>query len=239
MLEPIERYGIPAIQQLLGPTAHVLEAGCGTGRISIPLLEHGVDLVGCDLSSQMLNRFQEKYASPRIVRADASMLPFPSAHFDAVLTVHVLHLIPVWRDVLREFKRVLVPGGLYLNVRTWDMVGASVADAVRTFWRDWLKAHGVDAGHPGVRSNTELLDELRQLGASLSEVEPVRYPDPINLRQELDHFAARVYSETWDIPDEIFDASMKELRAWAMRKYGDLDREIVDEVRFVIHVARF
>ena len=239
MLEPIAQYGIPAIQQLLGLRARVLEVGCGTGRISIPLLERGVDLVGCDLSAPMLARLHEKYPSARIARADASLLPYPSAHFDAVLTVHVLHLIPAWRDVLREFKRVLVPGGMYLNVRTWDTVGASVADAVRTFWRNWMKDRGVDAGHPGVRTNTELLDELRSLGASLSEVEPVRYTDSINLREELDRFASRVYSETWDIPEEIFDESMKELRARAVREYGDIDREVVDEVRFVIHAAKF
>lgn len=239
MLEPIAQYGIPAIQQLFGPKARVLEAGCGTGRISIPLMERGVDLIGCDLSAQMLTRFQEKYPSPRIVRADASRLPFPNAQFDAVLTVHVLHLIPAWRDVLREFKRVLVPGGRYLNVRTWDTVGESVADALRTFWRNWMKDHGVDAGHPGVRAHTDILEELRSIGADVTEVEAIRYTDSIHLSEELDRFASRVYSETWDIPDRIFAASMQELRAWAVREYGDLDREIVDEVRCVIHAARF
>lgn len=238
-LEPIEKYGIPAIHELLGTTSRVLEAGAGTGRISVPLLERGVDLVGCDLSSPMLTRFQEKYPSARLVQGDAAQLPFPNAQFDAVLTVHVLHLIPAWRDVIREFKRVLVPGGVYLNVRTWDTVGVSVADTVRTFWRGWMLEHGVDAGHPGVRTHSDLLEELRVLGAEVSEVEPIRYTDTVNLRRELDHFASRVYSETWDIPDEIFDASMIALRDWAISEYGDLDRDIVDEVRFVIHVARF
>jgi SAM-dependent methyltransferase len=236
---PIETQGIPAIQQLAGSGARILEVGAGTGRISIPLMERGANVVGCDLSSPMLHRFQEKYPAPRLVQADASRLPFSSAQFDAVLTVHVLHLVPVWREVLREIQRVLVPGGIYLNVRTWDMAGAAAAEKIREFWRGWMKQHGVDAGHPGLRTHTDLLAELRSLGAAVSEVEPARYTIPVNIRKELENFAARIYSETWDIPDAIFNESMDELRAWASREFGDIDQEIVDEARFVIHVARF
>lgn len=239
LLAPIEQQGIPALQQLMGANARLLEAGCGTGRISIPLMEPGVDVVGCDLSAAMLHRFQEKYPSPRIVQTDASRLPFTGAHFDAVLTVHVLHLIPVWRDVLREFKRVLKPGGLYLNVRTHEMVENSTSERVRNFWREWMMDHGVDALPIGVRSHTELLEELQSLGAEVSEVEAFRYTDSFNLQERIENFAQRLYSETWDIPDEIFEAGVKELRAWVTREYGDLDRDITDEFRFLIHVARF
>jgi len=239
LLEPVARQGIPAILELVGPNARVLEVGSGTGRLSIPLLERGVDLIGCDLSSHMLRRFQEKFPSARIARADAASLPFPNAQFDLVLTVHVLHLIPAWREVLREFRRVLVPGGTFLNVSTRAEVGDSVNVKIRQFWRGWMKANGVDAGHPGARERADLLQELQSLGADLSEVEAIRFMESFNLREELDRFSARVYSETWDIPDTIFEESMKELRAWATAEYGSLDQEIEDEVRFFIDVAQF
>ena len=239
LLEPIAKHGIPAILDILGPNARVLEAGCGTGRMSIPLLERGLDLVGCDLSSPMLRRFQEKYPAARLAQADATRLPFPTSHFDAVLTVHVMHLIPAWRDVLREFQRVMVPGGAYLNVRTWASVGVSVGESIHGFWRGWLAANGVDAGHVGVRDHADLQKELASMGAVLSEVEAVRYSDSFNLREELDRFESRTSSETWDIPDAIFAASVEELRAWAAREFGDLDRDVKDEVRCVINVARF
>jgi ubiquinone/menaquinone biosynthesis C-methylase UbiE len=239
LLEPIARYGIPAILELMGPNARVLEVGSGTGRMSVPLLERGVDLIGCDLSSQMLRRFQEKFPSARIARADASSLPFRTAQFDVVMTVHVLHLIPSWREVLREFRRVLVPGGTHLNVSTGSAVGESMNLKIHQFWRGWMKANGVDAGHPGAREREELLEELHSLGADLSEVEAIRFMDSFNLREKLDRFASRVFSETWDIPDAIFDESMKELRAWVTAEYGNLDQEIADEVRFFIDVARF
>lgn len=239
LLEPIAKYGIPAILDLIRVNARVLEVGSGTGRISIPLLERGVDLIGCDLSSQMLRRFQEKFPSARIARADAALLPFPTAQFDVVMTVHVLHLIPSWREVLREFRRVLVPGGSFLNVSTGAEVGVSVNSKIRRFWRGWMKANGVDVGHPGAREREDLLQELRSLGAELSEVEAIRFTESFNLREELDRFTSRIYSETWDLPEAIFDESMKELRAWVTAEYGKLDQTITDEVRFFIDVARF
>lgn len=237
--EHIASQGIPAILDQIGPNARVLEVGSGTGRLSIPLLERGVDLIGCDLSSEMSRRFQQKYPAARIARADATSLPFPSRQFDVVFTVHVLHLIPPWREVLREFRRVLVPEGTHLNVSTGAAVGPSVYGKIRQFWRDWMKAHGVEAGHPGARERTELLQELRSLGADLREVEAIRFTESFNLREELDRFASRISSETWDIPDAIFDESMKELRDWMVAEYGSLDQVITDEVRFLIDIARF
>jgi len=237
--EPIAKVGIPAILEVIGSNARLLEVGAGTGRLSIPLLERGVDLIGCDLSSQMLMRFQQKFPSARLARADASVLPFPAAQFEAVLTVHVLHLIPTWREVLREFRRVLVPGGAHLNVTTGAAVGDSAGIKIRRFWRGWMKANGVNAGHPGAAERAELLQELHSLGADLSEIEAIRFTESFNLREELDRFASRLYSETWDIPDVLFEESIKELRAWVTAEFGGLDQEIKDEVRFFIDVARF
>jgi ubiquinone/menaquinone biosynthesis C-methylase UbiE len=239
LFEPIARQGIQAILDLMGPRARVLDVGTGTGRISVPLLERGVDLVGCDLSSMMMRRLQEKIPSARLAQADASRLPFPADRFDAVLTVHVLHLISPWREALREFKRVLVPGGVHLNVRTWAAVGESVREQVRLFWRRCLAAQGVDAGSPGVRDHEEFLQEMKSLGARHTEVEVVRFSLPFTLREVLDRFASRIYSDSWDIPEAVHQASLKELRAWVDREYGDLDRPREDEVRFVIDAVRF
>jgi ubiquinone/menaquinone biosynthesis C-methylase UbiE len=239
LLEPIATKGIPALVDAIGSGSRLLEVGAGTGRISIPLLERGVNWVGCDLSLPMMKRFQEKYSSPRIAQADATLLPFPTEHFDIVLTVHVMHLISAWRETLHEIRRVLVPGGAYINVSTWASVGDSVGDKIREFWRGWLRERGVDAENPGARDFKDVQEELSGLGATIGEIEAVRFPEAYTLREELERFASRNYSYTWDIPDAIFEESIKALHNWASAKYGDLDQEMHDEVRFVIHVARF
>jgi ubiquinone/menaquinone biosynthesis C-methylase UbiE len=238
-LEPIAKPGVQAILDIVGLKARILDVGTGTGRISIPLLKQGLDLVGCDLSSKMLMRLQEKFPSARIAQSDASALPFPSACFDIVLTAHVLHLIPTWREALREFRRVLMPEGVYLNLKTWATVGVSVREQIRLHWRRWLESQGMNANLPGVQGNAEIQQELRSLGAQLAEVEVVRYPLLFTLREELERFAARIYSDSWEIPDAIFKASLEDLRSWVEHEYGNLDQQLQDEVRFTIDMARF
>jgi len=237
--EPIAQYGIQAILGLSGPKARVLDVGTGTGRISIPLLEGGLDLTGCDLSAKMLLRLREKFPAARIAQADASLLPFPASHFDVVLTVHVMHLIHPWREALSEFRRVLVSGGLYLNVKTWEAVGNSIRGRMRDFWRSWLEAHDVYLRLPGVQDDEEFFSELRALGAHFTEMEVIRYPLSFTLNEELERFASRVNSHTWDIPEPVFSGSIAALRTWVNQEYSDLDQPRADEVRFVIDVARF
>src|SRR5688572_3381607 len=237
--EPTATHGLQAILDITGPEAFILDAGTGTGRISIPLLKRGAKLVGCDLSMKMLMRLQEKFSSAQLTQADAALLPFPANYFDALLTVHVMHLVGPWREALHEFRRVLKPGGAYLNIRTYEPVGISIREQIRDSWRSWISARGIDVRHPGVQNRTELLQELQMMGASLMEVEAVRCTHTYTLAEELERYETRVYSDTWKIPDVIFEASVQELRERLVRDYGSLDGQLEDEVRFAIDVARF
>ena len=237
LIEVTTDAGMRSIMDAAGPGARFLEVGAGTGRISIPLLERGVDLVGCDLSAKMLRRQLEKYPAARLAQADAVHLPFPSGHFDAVLVVHVMHLIGPWREALREFQRVLKPGGVFLNVSTYESVGRSVRGEMRDHWRGWLMSHGYEIRHPGAQTEEEVRAELRSMKAGLREVEVVRFPHIYTLRIELDRYQDRVFSDTWSVPEELYQASLADLREWVTQTYGDLEREIEETNRFVFDVA--
>ena len=58
----------------------VLELGCGTGRITVPLARAGVDIVGIDRSAEMLARGHTRLRRARqraqLVRGDIRALPF-------------------------------------------------------------------------------------------------------------------------------------------------------------------
>src|SRR3954464_6136073 len=63
-------------------SGRVLELGCGTGRLALPLIKSGVPLVGIDRSDAMLARLRAKARraglqdSARFVRGDIRFLPF-------------------------------------------------------------------------------------------------------------------------------------------------------------------
>lgn len=106
----------------LAPGARALEIGIGTGRIALPLLARGVNITGLDISQRMLDRLRANEAAARAAdpeapwgRLEASLgdiaaLPFAAGAFDAVVAVHVFHLLTQWRAAFSEALRVLRPG---------------------------------------------------------------------------------------------------------------------------------
>jgi len=101
----------------------VLELGCGTGRIALPLGRAGVGLVGVDRSAAMLARARRRVARARLrgrvrlIRGDIRRLPFPDSSFAAVLAPYgVLQSLLRERDLaatLASVRRVLEPGGTF------------------------------------------------------------------------------------------------------------------------------
>src|SRR5436190_15587858 len=86
----------------------VLDVGAGEGALGHLLLGRGVRWVGLDLSATLLA------GSPRpVVRADATLLPFPDASFDAVTALYMLYHLPEPERAVAEAYRVLRPGGLF------------------------------------------------------------------------------------------------------------------------------
>src|SRR5215510_1840733 len=101
----------------------VLELGCGTGRISLPLAKAGVDLVGIDRSAPMLARARTRIRRAKLadhlqlIRGDIRFLPFTQPTFDMVMAPYgVLQSLLRERDLaatLQEVRRVLRPGGTF------------------------------------------------------------------------------------------------------------------------------
>ena len=97
----------------------VLELGCGTGRISIPLARAGVSLVGIDRSEAMLSRARQRIrrgrltSHARLIRGDIRSLPFPASTFPLVMAPYgVLQSLVRERDLaatLDAVARVLTP----------------------------------------------------------------------------------------------------------------------------------
>jgi SAM-dependent methyltransferase len=95
--------------------SRVLDLGCGTGRNAVPLENAGYEVHGVDSAAESIRICRRFVQAPeRFRQASAASLPYPENHFDAVLDVGCLHMLPdcVSRAaVLVEVQRVLKPGG--------------------------------------------------------------------------------------------------------------------------------
>ncbi len=235
----IATQGIQAILDTAGAGARILDVGTGTGRVSVPLLERGADLIGCDLAPKMMAVLRQKRPSARLAQADATRLPFPTGHFDAVTTCHVMHLVGPWREALREYRRVLRPGGAYVNARSEPSGDKSEGDRIRDFWGSRVEAHGASTKRPGVQDPDELRGELTSMGASVERLEVVRYVSTSSVREVVDRIANRINSDSWVVSEPVFSSALRELQEWAAQEFKNPDATFQEEALFVLDVARF
>src|SRR5713101_5770502 len=92
-----------------------LDAGCGTGFLSLELVARGHRVTGIDFAPAMLaearRKAVERGVSIRFEEGDAEQLPFASASFDLVVSRHVLWTLPHPEAAIDEWIRVLRSGG--------------------------------------------------------------------------------------------------------------------------------
>jgi len=109
----------------LKPGESVLDVGCGTGTLAIAAKRRvgpTGKVSGIDASLEMIARASKKSrkAGVEVVFKNevVEALPFPNAHFNAVLSTLMLHHLPrkTREQCAREMRRVLTPGGRVLAV---------------------------------------------------------------------------------------------------------------------------
>ena len=196
-----------------------LEIGIGTGRIALPLKAHGVQVVGVDISQEMLRKLRVKSRAVPVAIADATQLPFADATFTAAIASHVLHLIPRWTAALDQLWRVVRPGGVIL---------ASRAGGTRTEWQRAVRRHfyvaaGDPAWPPGIDTIEQLDGEMRSRGATVHEVDDVKSEGLSTISSLLAALDKGIWSACWSIDDDVRHRAVAETREWAARELGDLD----------------
>jgi ubiquinone/menaquinone biosynthesis C-methylase UbiE len=98
------------------PGSKILDLGCGTGLISMPLHDLGYRVVACDVSAGMLSRAAENFGSRSIElrKGDGFDIPASAGEFDAVISRMYLPHFSEWPRILREKGRVTRGGGVIL-----------------------------------------------------------------------------------------------------------------------------
>jgi SAM-dependent methyltransferase len=211
----------------LQPGSRVLDLAAGTGRVAIPLTALGCRVAALDPARPMLDELAKKSPSlsiPRVI-ADGARLPFTSARFDAVVIARLLYLVPEWKQLLNEIRRVLVPGGRLLH--EWSNGDADEEWVqIREKIRAMFEHEGVrDPFHPGVRTEEEVEECLSGLGMTRTATERLGNGHLMTVGDFLKRLVDGECSYTWAVPKDIAARSLPELQTWAAARY-DLDRVV-------------
>lgn len=108
----------------------VLEIGCGYGRLSPWIAEHGIDYVGIDIDTEALNMASELHPDLSFKRENVTNLSFSENSFDLIISNTVLHHIPngFFPDAVNSISSVMSKNGTFImssvtegsgNSKTW------------------------------------------------------------------------------------------------------------------------
>ncbi len=117
---------------LNGSGIRVLDAGCGTGGFLRRLAAQSVpaEITGIDLSPIACALARER-GSTGVVEGSVTSLPYPDGHFSAVTSLDVIYHLDHPSEALREFHRVLRPGGrVIINVPAYRWLWSYHDEAV-------------------------------------------------------------------------------------------------------------
>jgi ubiquinone/menaquinone biosynthesis C-methylase UbiE len=205
-----------------------LEVGVGTGRISVPLAQAGINVVGIDLSRPMLRKLLDNRGDadqPSIGLADAVGVPFRDGTFGAAIACHVFHLIPRWRSAVLELVRVVKPGGVILV----ELAGG-LREAQSPFWREIRERLTSELGsswyehqRAGLRDIGELNEFMRSLGAQAREL-----PTLVDRRQRsvdgwIEEAQLWLHSRAASPDQERTASALRAIREWALTRFGSLE----------------
>ena len=134
--QTVGRRDIAFWERIATPVAGpILELGCGTGRVAIPVAKAGATVVGIDRSASMLARANTRVRRARLgsrvklIRGDIRHLPFPDTTFPLVMAPYgILQSLLDERllmDTLKDVRRVLARSGtfgleLVADLPAWD-----------------------------------------------------------------------------------------------------------------------
>jgi len=180
----------------------VLEVGVGTGRISQPLVERGLKVVGIDASRGMISKARAK-GLPNLIQGTAVRLPFRDHSFDVALFVHVLHVLDDAGAGLREASRVSRGGVLAIMDRVPERTSPSSPDepSPRELLRDVLtKAGYPDLLRAGPRvKEREILERFPPKETRTLSDREITEP----LSKQLDVLEKRAYRHVLHVPPDV------------------------------------
>ena len=136
-----------AVQAVNRGRGRVLEVGVGTG-LSLSSYAPHLEVTGIDYSEDMLERARKRVAAERLAHVrelrqmDARTLDFPDGHFDTVVAMYLVSVVPEPERVMAEIARVCRPGGQVIIVNHFARERGFLAWIERVFaplagWLGW------------------------------------------------------------------------------------------------------
>ncbi len=232
--------GLLAALRGVAASPRLLEVGIGTGRIAVPLGAAGVRVSGIDVSAKMLAVLREKRDDIDVLFAEAARPPFREASFDAVLFVHILHLVPDAEATVRAALPLVRPGGILIRgqeERSPESLDERLGDILQRTVREVCGIE-MEGRERHERGEAAFRRAVLESGARLEQRRVAAWNRPMTARQVQDSLARKDMSGAWQIPDGAMPELLGRLAPLVEAVFGGMDVEASAARAFDLHIAR-
>jgi ubiquinone/menaquinone biosynthesis C-methylase UbiE len=195
----------------------VIDVGCGTGQMSVPLAERGGIVRGIDISQEMIQIARSKMKSGwRVTFAtgDARDLPAKDNSFGAAIVSKLFQHIQDWRKACREIVRVVRPGGHIIHVNERGAFG----NAVRRHFAIRANELGFAGRYLGIDPHTraELTEFLisQKCRPVSFDTSGLRWETSISYGEAMSQIEEGLFAEFWYLPDDIRYRIISDTTRW-------------------------
>ena len=158
-----------AVRNLAGGK-RFLDIGCGAGMLGKAVSGRYEEIYGIDIAEDAVGLARQNGMLASRADLNSEVLPFKSSFFDSVTALSVLQYVYDAEHALREFHRILVPGGeLLLSVPNMRSLGKLYRVFVRGRFPQTAKAYsiGSDGGAIHYFCSKDVLDLLKRAGFAI------------------------------------------------------------------------
>jgi ubiquinone/menaquinone biosynthesis C-methylase UbiE len=167
-----EQYKVyrPELIRQIEASDRILEIGTGTGDIAFTIGPHSQELIGIDISPEMITVAKRKLAGKKSHNItfqveDAYNLPFQDAYFDKVVCCNALQTMKEPWKAIQEGKRVLKKNGEFISI-TYCYGSSSFIEILKLL--KWVIIYG----QPGYWKNfkcEKIAEFFKQAGMDIIE----------------------------------------------------------------------
>ena len=193
----------------------ILDAGCGTAQVSLPLIKSGHSVVGVDVSPAMLEIARQKLEpgdSAEFRLGDVRVLEDPQDSYDAVVVSKLFQHVGNWQSAVDELIRVTKNGGLFMHINE----KGAFKHAVRMQFSARCRERGYTDLYVGIKDRSELGEYLLAKSATSLAVDTydLTWEKTITYGTALEHLRLKLHTEFWAVPDRAHDHILAEVQTW-------------------------